>query len=98
MKKIILATIGLAMFATPLAAGTPSSGVSQHQRHLYGLDPNTPAVQVPVRSPYHFSISPVGSQSFGLTVPGTTGAGFGYSTSGPWHNQDLRDRYGPIHR
>ena len=47
MKKIIFATIGLAMFATPLAAGT-SSGVSQHQKHLYGLDPNTPTVQVPV--------------------------------------------------
>jgi hypothetical protein len=96
MKKIILATIGLAMFATPLAAGT-SSGVSQHQKHLYGLDPNTPTVQVPVRSPDRFSASPVGSQSFGLTVP-RNGAGFWYSTSGPWQNQDLRDRYGRIDR
>jgi hypothetical protein len=96
MRKIILATIGLAMFATPLAAGN-SSGVSQHQKHLYGLDPNTPTVQVPVRSQDQFSVSPVGSQSFGLTVP-TTGAGFGYSTSGPWQNQDLRDRYGRIDR
>ncbi len=96
MKKIILATIGLAMFATPLAAGN-SSGVSQHQKHLYGLDPNTPAVQVPARSPYRFSVSPVGSQSFGLTVP-RTGAGFGYSTSGIRPNQDLWDRYGRISR
>ena len=97
MKKIILATIGLAMFATPLAAGTPSSGVSQHERHLYGLDSSTPAVQVPARSPDRFSVSPAGSQSFGLTVP-RNGAGFGSSTSGPWQNQDLRDRYGPINQ
>jgi hypothetical protein len=69
MKKIILATIGLAMFATPLAAGTPhSSGVSQHERHLYGLDRNASAIQVPVRSPARFFVSPVGSQSFGLTL------------------------------
>lgn len=92
MKKIILATIGLAMFATPLAAGTPhSSGVSQHERHQHGLDRSAPAVQVPARVPDRFSVSPVGSQSFGLT-------GLQSSQRGPWQNQDLRDRYGRIDR
>jgi hypothetical protein len=98
MKKIILATIGLAMFATPLAAGTPhSSGVSQHERHLYGLDRSAPAVQVPARSLDLFSASPVGSQSFGLTGP-RSGTGLQSSQRGPWQNQDLRDRYGRIDR
>ena len=98
MKKIILATIGLAMFATPLAAEGPhSTGISAHERHLHGLDWDTPAVQVPVRSPNRFSTSPAGSQSFGLTAPRNP-SGFHNSGGGSWQNQDLRDRYERINR
>jgi hypothetical protein len=98
MKKILLATIGLAMFATPLAAGTPhSSGVSQHERHLNSLNPHASAVQAPTRLTSRFSGSPAGGQSFGLTAP-RNGAGPQFSRGGPWPHQDLRDRYGRIDR
>jgi hypothetical protein len=98
MKKIVLTAIGLAMFATPLAADTPHSGIAQHEKHRYGLDWNTPAVQVPVGTPDRFLVSPVGGQSFGLTL-GTNPAGAQFSRpyfARPY--QTPRDIYGPIHR
>lgn len=105
MRKIILTAIGLAMFATPLAADTPSSGIAQHEKNRYGLDPSTPSVQVPVGHPQRFAVTPSGqsfgiaspiiTQSFGLASPAGSYALSPYSA---WPNQDLRDRYGPIHR
>lgn len=97
MKKIILATIGLAMFATPLAAENPHSGYPHAERYRSGppaLSSSSHALAVQQRP----IVAPSGmTQSFGLAAPGTR-AGFGYATSGPWQNQDLRDRYGRISR
>lgn len=93
MKKIILTAIGLAMLATPLAAENAQSGIAWHELNRYGLDPHTPSVQVPVRSPERFYFAPAGRQSFGLAL-GTDPAGF--DLAGPY--QAPRDRYGPIHR
>jgi hypothetical protein len=105
MRKIILTAIGLAMFATPLAADTPHAGIAQHEKNRYGLDWHTPAVQVPVGHPQRFVVTPSGqsfglaspaaTQSFGLVSPAGSYALQPYS-AGP--NHDLRDRYGPIHR
>lgn len=93
MKKIILTAIGLAMFVTPLAAGNAQSGIAQHELNSYGLDPYTPSVQVPARTPQRFYFAPAGGQSFGLTL-GTDPAGLHPAGS----YQAPRDRYGPIHR
>ena len=97
MKKIILATLGLAMFATPLAAQNPKA--SSHPdsfRSGPAFSSSSQALAVPQRP----VVAPSGTtSSFGL-APRRTGAGFGYSTSGPWPHQEqaIRDRYGRTSR
>ena len=99
MKKIILGAIGLAMFATPLAAENAQSGIAYHERAKYGLDMDTPAVQVPVVLSQRFAVTPSGAtQSFGLTLGTSHASSFALSPYSAGPRQDLRDRYGPIHR
>lgn len=93
MKKIVLATISLTMLATPLAAGTPSADVAQHERNRYGLDSSTPAIQVPVSTSEFVLPAASVSHSSGLTTL--------TDPAGPYilaPRQTPRDRYGPIHR
>jgi hypothetical protein len=99
MKKIILTAIGLALFATPLAADNPHSGIAQHEKHRYGLNWHTPAVQVPVGTPDRFFVSPSGAtQSLGLTLGANpAGAQFSRPYYAPPH-QTPQDIYEPIHR
>ena len=103
MKKISLATIGLAMFATPLAAQNPkaSSHADSYRSGPSAFSSSSHALAVqqrPVLAPSVLTPSGTAS-SFGL-APLRTRAGFGYSTSGPWgiQEQNLRDRYGRISR
>lgn len=96
MKKIILATIGLAMFATPLAAQNPkaSSHAEPYRSGPSVVSSSSHALAVQQRP----ALAPSGTTStFGLAPPRTR-ADFVSSTSGPWQNQDLRDRYGRISR
>lgn len=97
MKKIIFATMGLAMFATPLAAENPHSGYPHSERYRSG-PPVFSSSSQPLALQQQTVVAPSGTtQSFGLVPPRNRG-GFGYSASGPWQNQDLRDRYGRISR
>jgi len=95
MKKIILATIGIAMFATPLAAENPHAGYpgSERDRQAFGradVDARAAAER--------FRATPSGmTQSFGLTAPAGPEISFSSGAS-TWPNQDLRDRYGRISR
>lgn len=99
MRKIILTAIGLAMFAAPLAAGTPHSGIAQHEKNRYGLAWNTPSVLVPVRHSQRFVVTPSGAtQSFGLTLGTNRSGAYALSPYSAWPNRHFRDRYGPIHR
>jgi hypothetical protein len=98
MKKIILATIGLAMFATPLAAQNPkaSSHADSYRSGPSAFSSSSHALAVQQRP----VVAPSGTTSnFGLASPRTR-AGFGYSTPGPWgiHEQNLRDRYERVDR
>jgi hypothetical protein len=97
MKKIILATIGLAMFATPLAAENPQSGYPNAERYRSGPPVFSSSSHALGSHQQAFVAPSAMTQSYGLAAPGTR-AGFEYSTSGPWQNQDLRDRYGRINR
>lgn len=98
MKNIIVATMALALFATPLAAGNSSSGVAQHERNAYGLDRNAPSVQVPVNASQTFVPASAGVQQFGLTS-GINPAGAHllrpHNSTPQW---TPRDRHRPIHR
>jgi hypothetical protein len=81
MKKIILSALGLAMFATPLAAGNPhSSGYAQHELHRYGIERPAPFSRTQQLTS-RFSPTPAGSQSFGL-VSGTNPSGAHYARPG----------------
>ncbi|MFW6039417.1 MAG: hypothetical protein ACOC9P_02965 [bacterium] len=95
MKKIILATMGLAMFATPLAAENPHSGYpgAERDRHTVSrVDVQTGAAAE------RFGATPSGmTQSFGLAAPGNFALSLSSGAS-EWPNQDLRDRYGRISR
>jgi hypothetical protein len=98
MKKIILATLGLAMFATPLAAQNPKASLhpDSYRSGPSAFSSSSHALAVPQRP----VVAPLGTtSSFGL-APRRTGAGFGFSTSGPWPHQEqaIRDRYGRTSR
>lgn len=67
MQKIILATLGLAMFATPLAAGNPhSDGYAAHEFDPYAVEQNAPAAHASARSSQHFFLAPTAGEVSGL--------------------------------
>lgn len=99
MRKIILTAIGVAMFAAPLAADTPQAGIAQHEKNRYGLDWQAPDILVPAGFPQRFVVTPSGvTQSFGLTLGTNSVGSYSLSPYSAWPNQDLQDRYAPIHR
>jgi hypothetical protein len=65
MKKIILTAIGLAMFASPLAANSHSAFDRADRPQTYTLQQHGTSAQAGA-SP--FVVAPAGSQSFGLTL------------------------------
>jgi hypothetical protein len=69
MKKIILATIGLALFATPAAASSHLAFDRADRPQAYSLESNSPSVQAPASG--QFFVAPAGTRSFGLTLGNT---------------------------
>jgi hypothetical protein len=68
MRNIILGAIGLAMFATPLAAGTPhSGGYAQHELHQFGMERNAPPVHAQARPSERFLVAPADARSSSLS-------------------------------
>jgi hypothetical protein len=71
MRKIVLATIGLALFATPAAASSHSAFDRTDRPQTYTLERNSPSTQA--RASGQFFVAPVGTRSFGLTLGNTHG-------------------------
>jgi hypothetical protein len=77
MKKILLTAIGLAMFASPLAAQSPE--VSSFERERFATQRHAPPAQM--GPPERFFVAPAATQRFALTAraflarPGAARAG-----------------------